>query len=231
MKKCIVFIVSVIFCITLAAQNDVTKFLGFPIDGNKYDMVKNLKSKGFKVKSSGSVEYLSGKFNGTNVNVYIVTDKGNVSRIMVSDEYPTSSETEIKARFNRLCRQFEGNGKYYYVEDQTIPDDEDISYQMTVKDKRYEAVFYQIPEGKDFEELRGEIFDECISKYDLEDLKNASGEIDEVKKELIATECVQSLREYLAKRPVWFMISREYGKYYISMFYDNEYNRAQGEDL
>ena len=33
------------------------------------------------------------------------------------------------------------------------------------------------------------------------------------------------------KKPVWFMISKNYGEYYITMFYDNEYNRANGEDL
>lgn len=32
-------------------------------------------------------------------------------------------------------------------------------------------------------------------------------------------------------RPVWFMISELYGEYGIYMFYDNEYNRANGEDL
>lgn len=35
----------------------------------------------------------------------------------------------------------------------------------------------------------------------------------------------------IAMKPVWFMISEHYGKYYITMFYDNEYNRANGEDL
>ena len=33
------------------------------------------------------------------------------------------------------------------------------------------------------------------------------------------------------KKTVWFMISENYGEYYITMFYDNEYNRANGEDL
>ncbi len=38
--------------------------------------------------------------------------------------------------------------------------------------------------------------------------------------------------EKIEKKPVWFMISEEeYGKYYITMYYDNEYNRANGEDL
>ena len=33
------------------------------------------------------------------------------------------------------------------------------------------------------------------------------------------------------QRNVWFTIEEIYGKYYIAMFYDNEYNKANGEDL
>lgn len=33
------------------------------------------------------------------------------------------------------------------------------------------------------------------------------------------------------KKMVWFMISEYYGKYYISMYYDNLYNQSNGEDL
>lgn len=34
------------------------------------------------------------------------------------------------------------------------------------------------------------------------------------------------------KKPVWFrIIERSYDNYYIAMFYDNEYNHANGEDL
>lgn len=33
-------------------------------------------------------------------------------------------------------------------------------------------------------------------------------------------------------KTVWFMISEDrYGKYYIVMYYDNEYNKANGEGL
>jgi hypothetical protein len=32
-------------------------------------------------------------------------------------------------------------------------------------------------------------------------------------------------------KTVWFMISENYGKYSISIYYDNEYNRANGEGL
>ncbi len=32
-------------------------------------------------------------------------------------------------------------------------------------------------------------------------------------------------------RAVWFMITERYGRYYIAMYYDNVYNRSDGEDL
>lgn len=35
----------------------------------------------------------------------------------------------------------------------------------------------------------------------------------------------------LRNRLVWFTITKFYGEYYITMFYDNEFNRAHGEDL
>ena len=34
-----------------------------------------------------------------------------------------------------------------------------------------------------------------------------------------------------SNRMVWFTISKYYGGYYISMYYDNGYNKASGEDL
>ncbi|MDY5921478.1 MAG: hypothetical protein SPJ54_03865 [Candidatus Onthomorpha sp.] len=90
-----------------------------------------------------------------------------------------------KIRFNTLVRQFENNDKYLYFYEQTIADDEDISYQMTVNKKQYEAIFAQ---------------------------KGEDGTIDE-------------------KRVVWFRISQRSEGYLIDMFYENEYNRADGSDL
>lgn len=37
--------------------------------------------------------------------------------------------------------------------------------------------------------------------------------------------------EMLFKKSVWFRICEQYGEYYIAMYYDNEYNQANGEDL
>lgn len=66
---------------------------------------------------------------------------------MVTDAF-TSNETDIKIRFNTLCRQFSNNEKYISASssDYSLSDDEDISYNMMVKNKRYEAAYIQFPE-------------------------------------------------------------------------------------
>lgn len=39
------------------------------------------------------------------------------------------------------------------------------------------------------------------------------------------------LFKVLEKKSVWFMIHEQYGRYKIIMYYDNEYNHSNGEDL
>lgn len=226
MKK--VLLSLVLCCISMAtmAQKDVTKFLGIPVDGNKSEMVRQLKSKGFTQLPYGD-GVLTGKFNGMDVNVHIVTNNDKVCRIMVCDAN-TMDETSIRIRFNVLCEQFKNNSKYlsFSGEDLKLKEDEDISYEMMVHNKRYEAVFYQVPDttvANYYEELQSLVY----SKYTKEQLENPTYLINLDIDVMFARYAL----EKAVKKPVWFMISEHYGEYYITMFYDNEYNRANGEDL
>ena len=169
------------------AQKDVTKFLGIPVDGSKTEMKKKLIEKGFTYNALR--DNFEGEFNGRNVYIYIATNNNKVWRIMVCDAN-TCGEGDIKIRFNTLCNQFARNKNYIAVnwDGYTLSESEDISYEMLVHKKRYEAAYYQ---SSDPEET-----------YDL-----------------------------FSKKSVWFMISETYGQYSIIMFYDNEYNHADGEDL
>ena len=144
MKNLLTVVMLFVFSTALYAQKDVTKFLGIPVDGTKTAMIQKLKAKGF-TPSTWDKNILEGEFNGFDVNVHIVTNNNKVWRIMLADKI-TQDETGIKIRFNELCRQFENNKKYKSMTDkeQTIPDDEDLSYEMTVNNKRYDAGFYQI---------------------------------------------------------------------------------------
>ena len=227
MRKIFTIIVLLVASVTLFAQSDVTKFLGIPVDGFKPDMIRKLKEKGF-VSTAYDKDILEGEFNGHDVHIHIVTNNNKVYRIMVADKN-SISETNIRIRFNNLCYQFANNSKYTTflsdVDDYIIPEGEDISYEMSVNNKRYEASFYQKPDTiaqqKDLENYRNSL----LEKYTEEEL-NDSATVNK-----IVQDAILYAMDISTKKSVWFMISESYGKYCIIMFYDNEYNRANGDDL
>ena len=209
-----------------AQEKDVTKFLGIPVDGHKAEMRKKLISKGFTPKTLLGKEYFEGEFNGHDVRVYIVTNNNKVWRIMLCDNNP-QDEASIRIRFNNLCHQFEKNERYFTPEDFTISEDEDISYEMTVNNKMYSAGYYQNPSTESVNALQYEIMQEMLSKYTEEQIQNPTKAIEEEYNELSHEKAIA----LYSKKTVWFCISEFEGKYYISMYYDNEYNHANGEDL
>lgn len=146
---------AVLFMLTLTAysQHYVTKFLGIPVDGSKSEMIRKLKAKGFQ--STEVDDCLTGKFNGREVMIAVQTNKDKVWRIAVMDTDP-STESNIKIRFNNLCNQFSNNQKYVRFGDQTIPEKESISYEITVNKKQYEASFLQWPSTEESSSLSEE---------------------------------------------------------------------------
>ncbi len=214
MKKILTLAVVLMTTLALFAQEekDVTKFLGIPIDGYKSEMISKLKAKGFTSTSYKNI--LEGEFNGQDVNIHVVTNNNKVYHIMVADKNPVS-ETDIRIRFNNLLNQFENNSKYFGTDNEYIADDENISYNITVKNKRYQAVFYQKSGSIDLEKKYGVTNPEDLPEdKKVEYLKN----------------CMNDFLD-MFNRQVWFMISEYCGKYYISMYYDNKLNQANGEDL
>lgn len=229
MKRLLFIVLAMIATITsFAQQKDVTSFLGIPVDGTVLSMKQKLVSKGFVPKKVGTNEFLEGKFNGTDVRVYIVTNNNKVCRIMLCDANP-QNEANIKIRFNKLVSQFENNKRYTSLDKYTLSDEENISYEMTVKKKNYDALFYQVPnmEKADTLALQEKVRNELLSKYSEAELKNPS---EEMTKE-IQNAAIKIGMEMMFMKPVWFRIDKSYGEYYIIMFYDNEYNRSHGEDL
>jgi len=222
-------VISLLLPIIMFAQNDVTTFLGIPVDGYKSEMRKKIISKGFTPKQLDGTEYFEGEFNGTDVQVFIATNNNKVYRIMLCDAN-TLNETDIKIRFNKLVHQFEKNKRYMSLaDDQTIPDSEDISYGMLVNNIVYEAAFYQKPdyEKMDTVALLNQARQEFLNQYSEEELANPT---DEIQEEIFKAAFSIGI-DLIVKKTVWFRIQEHYGKYYIAMFYDNEYNHVDGEDL
>ena len=166
MRKFLTLLAMIAISASVFAQKEVTKFMGIPVDGSPTEMIKKLKAKGFTTDEDfmqavkrGSVDWdepevLIGRFNGERVRVFLGVEQNKVWRIYLEDK-GNRDETQIKIRFNTLVRQFENNDKYVpYFKEQTIADDEDISYQMTVNNKRYEAYFVQKGEDGTIDEKR-----------------------------------------------------------------------------
>lgn len=225
MKRILVLGMALMLSAATFAQKEVTKFLGIPVDGSKSAMIQKLKAKGFE-SSDYKSDILVGEFNGTEVNIHIQTNNNKVCRIMVCDAN-TMDEGNIIVRFNRLCQQFSNNEKYLSLDEYTIPENEDVSYEMSVHHKQYDALFYQKPTDIDTLAFVNEARNRLADKYTAEQLENPTDEIAEDLQKVAFAMII----DMMTKKVVWFRICEYYGKYYITMFYDNEYNRAQGEDL
>lgn len=200
--------------------------MGIPVDGSKKEVVKALKKKGFKASKTDK-DALQGVFNGSTVNVYVLETCDKVSRIAVLPVYGSNS-TDAKIAFNNLCSQFLNKDNYVArdndiiiptYKDISIPSDEDISYEMRVNGKRYEASFVQLPAPRD----------SILSK--IEPLKNIVMTLSDENGNKIDLHSYLELLTKYSKNSVWFKIEEQYGKFYVALFYDNEYNRANGEDL
>ena len=223
MRKLILLTFLFIYSISLIARNDITKFLGIPIDGTKSEMIKKLKDKGFKV-SFQDRDALKGEFNGEEVKLYIVTDNNKVWRICVFDEL-TRDEVQIKIRYNKLCSQFENNDNYLsgILNDTTytILEDEDISYNITVNKKQYSATYLQ----KIDKEFQNWYYPKFL------ELKNKEiDQLTEEEMEILFSE-ISRMSDNLINKIVWFTIDKDNSGYKILMYYDNLYNRSNGEDL
>lgn len=137
MKKLFFAVALTVLQICAFGQTPI-KFLGIPVDGYKADMIKALESKGYVYDSKNDL--LKGEFNGENVIICIQTNNNKVWRTAIRDKEPRT-EINIIRRFNVLYDQFMHNRKYELIYGRPINDSEDISYEMSVNSKRYEAIF------------------------------------------------------------------------------------------
>ncbi len=143
MKKIFLLFVFILATTESFAQNTLT-FLGIPIDGLKKEMIAKLEAKGYEYDES--VDALFGEFNGRQVGISVQTVNNRVWRLAVVD-LNQDDETNIKIRFNWLFEQLSNSPKYKLNHGTKIADTEDISYEITVHNKRYEAGFIPVDQS------------------------------------------------------------------------------------
>lgn len=216
MKKIYLTTILLVSFLTAFSQTIVPKFLGIPIDGTKNHMIQQIINKGYVYNAQQG--YLTGEFNGDEVNIHIVTHNNKVWRIMIEPIYYTS-ERDVKIKFNELCNQFYKNPRYIpsrLKSDYALSDSENISYEINSHNKQYSASYIQIPQLKDSSYCSKGIIQYIVKHYETPDLLWVS--------------CIL-LNEYKDYNDVWFMIDEFDGTYGILLYYDNLQNEANGEDL
>lgn len=137
------FLITFLFVLTtivsIAQDNNTIKFLGIPVDGTKKEMISKLQERGYIYDAVSDA--LFGEFNGTDAVVFVQTVNNRVWRIAIVDGDMNSDEANIKIRYNRLFEQLSNNGKYEVAYGNTLGEKDDISYEMSAHNKRYEAGF------------------------------------------------------------------------------------------
>lgn len=229
MKRLLALCLACVLALGAAAQADVTTFMGIPVDGTKAAMRQALARKGFTPLDVGDLDVFNGEFNGSEVNVHIGINKSKVCRIMVCDAV-RRGEAAIKNRFNNLITEFAGTGRYLVSEDNAaIPDRENISYEMTVNKKMYDAEFWQMPRPEllDTLEFQQKLGDELRTRFPEDKPAPTDDELQQATQEITR----QYMFDLIYNKHVWFMIVQDRGQYYIAIYYDNVYNQAHGEDL
>lgn len=172
MKKAILITLLACFSVVCMGQNEgALTFLGIPIDGTEAQFTAKLRKKGFTYNSA--YESYKGQFNGKSVNVYIHTNHNLVDRVYVA--FPYNSEEGIRGEFNKLLSQFKDNGKYVDLSMNTeIPSDEDISHEISVNKKRYQASYSYFNFDRDPLEFMNALidkFDEFLMPEQIAELK------------------------------------------------------------
>lgn len=234
MKRVLVLILLFVV-LSMNAQNEVVRFMGIPVDGTKAEMISKLEKKGFIYNKKE--DWLEGRFNGEEVAVFVHTNNELVDRIMVASSNPVS-ETDIKIKFNTLVSQFENNDKYMPgEEDQYIGEDVDISYEMSIRNKRFQASFHQTYSKEEIEAIRPYIedhYDDLVDTFNNSVFLRDEGIVlGDNREENVNGFLMMFSLNYALGNVVWFMISESnrYNQYNINIFYDNLSNRPNGEDL
>lgn len=146
MKKGLSLAFFLMLSVAIYAQKEITKFMGIPVDGSKTAMIQKLKNKGFVYNAE--LDELGGEFNGEKVLVYPVMNNNKVYRIAVFD-FNGRNESQIRIRFNTLLNQFKNNKKYVQLAGRELTEEDDISYDLSIKNKQIAACFAQLPEDND----------------------------------------------------------------------------------
>lgn len=209
--------------VSIHAQKDVTTFMGIPVDGTEQSMIQKLQRSGFEYDYR--TKTFNGEFNGRDAMLKIATNKQRVWRICIVYDFGEDNE-QTKIVFNNLCKNFENSPKYTSASgsNKFIPAHENISDEILYRNKSYTASYYQNPKDT-------AVINQQLREYLLEKYPELQHNPTEEMKAYITMDTIEYMSELYAKKSVWLKIQKDILGYFIVIYYDNEYNHVNGEDL
>ena len=134
--------------------------------------------------------------------------------------------------YNSYSDDFSGefNGVEVYL---SIVTNNNKVWRITVVDKvELNETDIKIRFNKNKDDIKEEITQKLLEKYTLEEINNPPKKKEKEISDFATIEGAKVASEAMdLNKSVWFMINEKYGKYRIVMYYDNEYNHSDGEDL
>lgn len=137
MKKILIAIVTLLVTAASTYGQDVTTFLGIPIDGSKEEMICKLEEKGFVREG----EYLLGRFYGRDAIVVPQSTNGLLAAIYVL--YLRLGRDEAKTLYNTLFRGFSNSDKYIFDNGDGLLDDNADLRTLVSKENSFVSFFLQ----------------------------------------------------------------------------------------
>lgn len=146
MKRILLALLLLTVFLAGCVQSNVTEFLEIPVEGSKSTMIRKLERKGFVYDESQ--DWLEGEFNGAEVRIAFQTQNGKVWRLWIAEKNLLDA-SEIKTKYENLCKQFESSSKYSAISVDPLPESEELEYEMAIHKKEYQARYTQFPEKED----------------------------------------------------------------------------------
>jgi len=200
-------------------DDNALKFIGIPIDGPEEQFFDALVAKGFKKDYHN---YVTGMFNGEQVEVYLSTNHKIVDRVRVAYPY-CSEDNDTRVKYNVLLSRFNRNAKYVCVNPRVeVPADEEIYWVLNKNSKAYDAVYFYLHPEVNANEWVAE-FKQEYQKHYRKPLQAISYE--EMEEALF---CLPMKVSASVIGVVWFTMVDAHR---IEINYINFKNRPRGEDL
>ena len=147
MKK-LITIIMLLISSAVHGQNKVVTFLDIPVKGNTEKFIKKLVKKGFQNFSANRLE---GVFENSSCYIDLISNKGKVCGIIITEKTGTMSVDSVISRYNKLIEKYNDDIRYIEIEHNrpvlTTGDNEGI---ICVDSHQYHAEYFQKNTPQDY---------------------------------------------------------------------------------